>query len=74
LLDSIQFERRGIPAAALITEEFIPGAKATISAQGINDYSFVIVPHPLGSLGPEELEQRADLAIPQFEKILTKIS
>jgi len=72
LLDSLQFERRGIPAAALITEEFIPGAKATVVAQGVLDYSFVVVPHPLGSLGVEELEQRAELAIPQFERILTK--
>jgi len=47
---------------------------ATLSAHGIDGYSFVVVPHPLGSLGAEELEQRADLAIPQFEKILTKIS
>jgi hypothetical protein len=72
LLDSFQFERRGIPATGLITDQFIPGAKAITSLNGYPDYPFVVVPHPLESLTPEELDQRAELAMPQLVKILTK--
>jgi len=72
LLDSFQFERRGVPAAGLITDQFIPGAKAITALHGLPDYQFVIVPHPLESLSLEELEQRAALAIPQLVNILTK--
>jgi len=71
LLDSFQFERRGVPAAALITDEFIPGAKAITALHGVPDYPFVLVPHPLGSLDSEALGKRADMAVPQFEKLLT---
>jgi hypothetical protein len=72
LLDSFQFERRGIPAVALITNEFLPGAKTITALHGVPDYPFVIVPHPIGSLDLDGLGQRADLALPQFEKLLIK--
>jgi hypothetical protein len=72
LLDSFQFERRGIPATGLITDQFIPGAKAITFLNGYPDYPFVIVPHPLESLSLEELDQRAEIATPQLVTILTK--
>jgi hypothetical protein len=72
LLDGFQFERRGIPAAAVITDQFIPGAKAIAALHKFPDYPFAVVPHPLESLSPEQLEQRADLAVAQLVDILTK--
>ena len=71
MLDSFQFERRGIPAVGLITDQFIPGAKAITALNGFPEYPFVIVPHPLESLSLEELDERAELALPQLLKILT---
>jgi len=72
LLDSFQFERRGIPATGLITDQFIPGAKAITFLNGYPDYPFIVVPHPLESLSLEELDQRAEIVIPQLVRILTK--
>jgi len=72
LLDSLEFERRGVPAAAVVTEEFVPGAKAASSMYGFPDYPFVILAHPLKNLNLGELEQRADAAFLQLKMLLTK--
>ena len=45
-------------------------AKAIAEIQGIPDYPFAIVPHPIGRLTPEALKGRAESAIPQILKIL----
>ena len=37
---------------------------------GIPDYPFVVVPHPLGSLSPDALRERAMQAAPEVLKIL----
>lgn len=37
---------------------------------GIPDYPFVIVPHPVGSLTPELLTQRAREAAPVVARVL----
>jgi len=71
LLDSLEFERRGVPAAAIVTEEFVPGAKAVSSLYGFPDYPFVILAHPLKNLGFSELARRADAALPQLKMLLT---
>jgi len=72
LLDSLEFERRGIPSTAIVTEEFVPGAKAATAMHGLPDYPFVILRHPLKNLSPNELEERADAALPQLNRLLTK--
>ena len=45
-------------------------AKAIAEIQGIPDYPFAIVPHPIGRLAPEVLKGRAESAIPQILNIL----
>jgi hypothetical protein len=37
---------------------------------GIPDYHFAVLPHPLGSLTPGELKERARVALPQVIEIL----
>ena len=59
-----------MPAAVIITNEFVNQAKAIAEIQGIPDYPFAIVPHPIGRLTPEGLKDRATQAIPQILKIL----
>lgn len=68
--DGIELEKRGVPAAVIITSEFIVPAKATAKSQGIPDYPFAIVPHPIGSLTDEGLKERASKALPQVMSIL----
>ncbi len=68
--DGIELEKLGVPSAVLITNEFVNQAKAIAEIQGIPDYPFAIVPHPIGRLTPEALKGRAETAIPQILKIL----
>ena len=68
--DGIELEKLGVPAAVIITDEFVNQAKAIAEIQGIPDYPFAIVPHPIGRLTPTDLKGRAQTAIPQILKIL----
>lgn len=68
--DGVTFEGLGIPTAVVCTEPFIPTAKSMAKILGMPDYPFVTVPHPLGSLKPDELNERARMALPQVMGIL----
>ena len=68
--DGIEIEKKGVPAAVICTEPFISSAKAMSKLGGIPDYPFVVVPHPLGSLMPETLRERAVQAAPDVLRIL----
>ena len=63
-------EKLGVPSAVLITDEFVNQAKAIAEIQGIPDYPFAILHHPIGRLTPTDLKGRAQAAIPQILKIL----
>ncbi len=62
---------RGVPAAVICTEEFVPSARAQAAICGIPDYRFAVVAHPIGSLTPAELDARAEDAVHQVVAILT---
>jgi hypothetical protein len=68
--DAIEMEKLGVPAAVICTEPFISSARAMSRIGGIPDYPFVVVPHPLGSLTPEALRERAVQASPDVLRIL----
>ena len=68
--DGIELEKKGIPAAVICTEPFVSSGKAMSKLGGIPDYPFVVLPHPLGSLTPEGLRERAIQAAPEVLRIL----
>ena len=70
MLDAIELEKRGIPAAVVITEPFIPTADAMGRLAGMPGYPYVVLPHPVGSLGPEEVAERADSIVGRIESLL----
>ncbi|MEE9198771.1 MAG: hypothetical protein V3U26_03120 [Dehalococcoidia bacterium] len=70
--DGIELEKRGVPAVVIITSEFVTPAKAMADIQGIPDYPFAVVPHPIGSLTDEGLKERAEEALPQILDLLAK--
>ena len=63
-------ETRGLRAAVVCTEPFLDTAKEICEARGVPDYSFAVVAHPIGSLRGEELEARAEAALPVVLEIL----
>ena len=70
MLDAITFEKRGIPAAAVITEPFQSTAEAMAKLAGMTGYPVAAVSHPFGSLSREEVRARADTIFDTIERLL----
>jgi len=70
VLDAISFEKRGIPAAAIITEPFVATAEAMARLAGMPEYPVAVIPHPVGSLGPDEVTARADAIAGRIVELL----
>jgi len=69
--DGIEMERRGVPAAVICTEPFRPTVETVAKVRGMAGYGVAYVPHPVGSLGDDELQERARAIAPEIKKLLT---
>ncbi len=58
---------------AICSDRFVILARTVASARGIPALPLVIVPHPIGGLGPEEVKAKAERAIGEVVKALTSI-
>jgi hypothetical protein len=72
VLDAIAAEKMGIPAAAVITEPFIPTARAAAKLGGMPDYPSAVIAHPIASDTEEELRIKAEQVVIQCVPLLTE--
>lgn len=72
MLDSIVFEQQGVPSASIVTHVFTVTGKAMARTWGVPDFKFLVVPHPIANLTPEQLDQRAAEITPQVVELLLK--
>ncbi|HEY1349079.1 MAG TPA: hypothetical protein VGF67_05585 [Ktedonobacteraceae bacterium] len=63
-------EQRGKAAAVICTEPFASSAHMTAQTFGMHGYPFAEILHPIGRVSEEELEERAEVALPQVVRIL----
>ncbi len=70
MLDGILLERRGIPAAAICTELFVPNGQAIAAAHGAPAYPFTLVRHPLASATQEDLAREAKQVLREVLRLL----
>lgn len=70
MADGTIFEKRGIPAVAITTDAFTASGNAMAKARGFPDYRYVMMPHPLSSLTPEQVREQAKKLIPEVLEIL----
>ena len=70
MLDSILFEKRGVPSAAIVTDAFIETAKAMARSWSVPDHPFVTVPHPIANLTEQQLDLMARNVVPEVVRIL----
>ena len=68
--DGIIFEQLGIPAAAIATKPFVNVGRASAAANGLPDYPFIAMEHPIGRLEDDELRARAEAVLPEVVKLL----
>lgn len=53
--DTIEFEKRGIPAAVIITQAFRNAALFQFKSKGMEGHATVEMPHPVSNLSAEEM-------------------
>jgi len=53
--DTIEFEKRGIPAAVIITQAFRNAALFQFKSKGMEGHAYVEMPHPVSNLSAEEM-------------------
>jgi hypothetical protein len=70
--DAIAAETRGIPAVAVMTDRFVPSARAVAELNGLPDYPFVVIGHPIANDGEEELRRKAEAVVTRIAALLTE--
>lgn len=68
--DGITFEQLGKPALVICTVPFEETGRAIARTVGLSDYVFALVAHPIGSIQPATLSERAEDAYRQGLSIL----
>ncbi len=53
--DTIEFEKRGIPAAVIITQAFRNAAVFQFKSKGMEGHAYVEMPHPVSNLSTEDM-------------------
>jgi hypothetical protein len=70
LHDGVTLEQQGLPTATIITDVFIPTARAYTRLMGVPDFPYLACPHPITNVGAEGLEVRARELAPRVRQLL----
>lgn len=57
--DTIEFEKRGVPATVVITQAFRKAAEFQFRGKGMADHAYIELPHPISNLKPEDVRALA---------------
>ena len=55
--DTVEFEKRGIPATVVSTQIFRNAAVFQFRNKGMEGHPYIELPHPVASLSPEEMRE-----------------
>ena len=70
MADGTIFEKRGVPAAAIVTSRFIRTADLMARRHGFPGYHYAQLPHPIGNLTAAQVRERAAAVLPDVLAIL----
>jgi len=70
--DALAAETRGIPAVAIMTDRFEPTARAVAELNGIPEYPYVVIAHPIANNSDAELRAKAEAVIGRVVALLTE--
>jgi hypothetical protein len=54
-----------------MTDRFVRSAEVVASVNGLPDYPFTVIEHPVADNGDEVLRRKAELAVEQIVSVLT---
>jgi len=69
--DTVEFEKRGIPATVFLTQTFKNAAIHSFRAKGMDGHAYIELPHPISNLKPEEMQDVTLRYIDQMVRQLT---
>ena len=70
--DAIAAERLGIPAVGIMTDRFERSAKIVADMNGMPEYPFVMLTHPVANNSDEVLKQKARDSVVRIVELLTQ--
>ena len=69
--DTVEFEKRGIPATLFLTQAFRNAAVYQFRGKGMDGHSFIELPHPVSNLTPDEMRALTLKYVDQMVRQLT---
>ena len=69
--DTVEFEKRGIPATMFLTQAFRNAAVYQFRGKGMDGHPFIELPHPVSNLTPDEMRALTLRYIDQMVRQLT---
>ncbi len=55
--DTVEFEKRGIPATVFLTSTFKNAAVHSFRAKGMDGHPFIELPHPISNLTHDQMRE-----------------
>ncbi len=68
---SLTIEQHGVPSAYICSDAFEPTVKAMAEAQGLPEYPYAAVQHPIGRATEAELRAKAEAVVDRVCELLT---
>ena len=69
--DTVEFEKRGIPATMFLTQAFKNAAVYQFRGKGMDGHPFIELPHPVSNLTPDEMRALTLKYVDQMVRQLT---
>ena len=69
--DTVEFERRGIPATVILTQVFRNAAVHTFRSKGMDGHPLIELPHPVSNLSAGEMRTLTLRFVDQLVRQLT---
>ena len=69
--DTVEFEKRGIPATMFLTQAFKNAAVYQFRSKGMDGHPFIELPHPVSNLTPAEMRALTLRYVDQMVKQVT---
>ena len=70
--DTMEFEKRGIPATLFLTQVFKNAAVYQFRSKGMDGHPFIELPHPVSNLTPEQMREVTQRYVGQMVRQLTQ--
>jgi hypothetical protein len=70
--DTIEFEKRGIPATVFLTQVFKNAAVYQFRTKGMDGHPFVELPHPVSNLTTDQMRALTERFVEEMVRQLTQ--